>query len=221
MTFKSKAAERIFTTAFNLVVTFLFISGVALAYLTTREKILDNEAMFLKRAILEAAGKEVPKASDVLRKTYDSLVTEEALPDGGRCFRVKDAASGESDGFVIVTTTPGLWGTITAAVGIARQGGEAAITGLAIIDQNETPGLGGRITEDWFLSQFQGKFGPFRMVPEGTNSAEKNEFDAITGATITSTAMLTLLNNTCDRAGALWSAGPTSQPDNPGATEAP
>ena len=69
--------------------------------------------------------------------------------------------------------------------------------GLDFVKQNETPGLGARISESWFKEQFRGKRGPFRLVPEGVESGE-NEFQAITGATSTSNAVLDLLNRSID-----------------------
>jgi Na+-transporting NADH:ubiquinone oxidoreductase subunit C len=67
------------------------------------------------------------------------------------------------------------------------------VIGIAFYRHSETPGLGGRITENWFKKQFAGKkLIPggkdqkyFYLVPPGTTQAE-NELDAITGATGTS-----------------------------------
>ncbi len=39
------------------------------------------------------------------------------------------------------------------------------ILGLAFLRHSETPGLGGRITEDWFLEQFRGL--PLRPAKRG------------------------------------------------------
>ena len=66
-------------------------------------------------------------------------------------------------------------------------------SGVAIVSQNETPGLGARIEEAWFTAQFQGKRAPFSMVEEGTADAD-NEIDAITGATRTSEYFKTLVD---------------------------
>ena len=67
------------------------------------------------------------------------------------------------------------------------------LTGVDFTRQNETPGLGARIMEVWFREQFRGKTGPFTMVPEGTVSST-SEFDAITGASRTSAAVLKMMN---------------------------
>ena len=92
---------------------------------------------------------------------------------------------------------PGVWGTITLSIGVSPD--MDSILGVYFLDHNETPGLGGRITEPWFCNQFKGKMGPFTIVPEGTSS-KKDEFDAITGATNTSKSVKILINNTLEKA---------------------
>ncbi len=69
-----------------------------------------------------------------------------------------------------------------------------AFTGLAVIEHNETPGLGARIDEPWFWQQVTGKTGGLELVPEGTQPARTDRLDAITGATVTSTAIRDMLN---------------------------
>jgi Na+-transporting NADH:ubiquinone oxidoreductase subunit C len=73
------------------------------------------------------------------------------------------------------------------------------LTGIEIIDQNETPGLGGRITEDWFTTQFRGKRGPLNVVPEGETTSEQ-QFQAITGASYSTAAIKNIVNKTLEDA---------------------
>jgi Na+-transporting NADH:ubiquinone oxidoreductase subunit C len=106
-------------------------------------------------------------------------------------------------GYALPVGGPGFWGPISGIVGISPDGGK--ITGLAFYRHNETPGLGGRITEDWFTGQFkglpifpvEGDRNIFYLRPEGTGSAP-NELDAITGATNTSAAVQAFLNRELD-----------------------
>ena len=67
------------------------------------------------------------------------------------------------------------------------------ISGVSIVSQNETPGLGARIEEPWFTAQFAGKQGPFTIVEEGTADTP-SEVDAITGATRTSESFRNIVN---------------------------
>jgi len=101
-------------------------------------------------------------------------------------------ADGQRTGAVFVRKAAGLWGTIEAAVGM--DAALARFTGLAVIDQNETPGLGARIVEPWFWGQFKGKGAGLSLVPEGTKSPDADKMDAITGATITTKAICDMLN---------------------------
>ena len=104
--------------------------------------------------------------------------------------------SEEIDGYVLPLSGPGLWGTIEAVIGF--DAGLETYTGVEFTDQNETPGLGGRISEDWFKEQFRGKIPPFELVPEGTAEGE-SEVDAITGATRTSNFVRQLMLRAADR----------------------
>lgn len=85
----------------------------------------------------------------------------------------------------------GLWGPISLLVGFTESLDE--LTGIGIFSQNETPGLGARIEEEWYRMQFVGKRGPFVLVDEGMADAP-DEIDAITGATRTSLAMRDIIN---------------------------
>lgn len=189
--------ERIFPVLFMLLVTIFFIALVSGIYLATKDNVERNERLYLKRAVLFSAGIPVPEEAAQIEEVYFSRIEEVPLIDDGETigvhyYEVLDSA-GNLEGYVIPTTGPGLWGEIEAVVGFETDG--ETITGLDFIKQNETPGLGGRITEAWFREQFRGKQAPFSLVPEGTDDEGVNEFDAITGATLTSNAVKGILND--------------------------
>ncbi|HHT9136547.1 MAG TPA: FMN-binding protein [Candidatus Wunengus sp. YC60] len=70
------------------------------------------------------------------------------------------------------------------------------LKGIEVLDHSETPGLGGRITEEQFKKQFAGKkLRPRIMVVKGRNTESANEVDAITGATNTSRGIESFLND--------------------------
>jgi Na+-transporting NADH:ubiquinone oxidoreductase subunit C len=102
-------------------------------------------------------------------------------------------------GYAIPINGQGFWGPVSGMVAVDP--GISSIIGLAFYKHSETPGLGGRLTENWFTDQFRGlKLSPasrgetiFRLLPAGTGTAP-NDLDAITGATMTSNAVTRILN---------------------------
>lgn len=180
------------TIWFMFALTALFGAAVSALQVYTQPLVARNATLFLKRAVRAAAGLP-PLADAALLAWYTNAVT--ALPPGAEppaCYRVRAAEEGEAPAYVFVRSGAGLWGRITAAVGVAAEA--QRFTGLAIVDQNETPGLGARIAEPWFAAQVRDKEAPLTLRPEKSGATDARALDAITGATITSTAVRDLLN---------------------------
>ena len=72
---------------------------------------------------------------------------------------------------------------------------KARLTGIKILKQSETPGLGANAAKPPFTNQFKQKdiISPLRVVKTTTSS--DNEVQAITSATITSKAVVAGINN--------------------------
>ena len=92
------------------------------------------------------------------------------------------AFSGLSCETRMVATAQGFGGLITVRLTLKDQ----VVTELTIETPDEIPGMGQKASEEAFTSQFIGKKGPFTYGKDG--------IDAITGATITSTAVLDAIN---------------------------
>jgi Na+-transporting NADH:ubiquinone oxidoreductase subunit C len=201
--------KRVSLVLFTILVTVVFITPITFLYLVTKPIVALNEEGFLKSAVLAAAGLEAQGGAAAVKELFDARV--EALPaapaaDGPApepVYRVKDPA-GATAGWVITRTGPGLWGDIVMVIGFAAD--RERLSGIEFLEQTETPGLGARIAEPWFKEQFRSKRGPFTTVGEGEPSAE-NQFDAITGATITSNAVLGIVNAVVVEAGRLPEEG--------------
>lgn len=88
---------------------------------------------------------------------------------------------------------PGLWGPIRGIISLEKD--LKTIRRIKITHQEETPGLGGRIAEADYLNQFKDKEVLPRLIfmPEG-KASQKNEVDAITGATGSSKALEKVIN---------------------------
>ena len=175
---------------FMALLSAVLITCVAALSLATAERVERNANLFLQQAVMEVAGQTVPADPAAVAAWYAGAVTEDPAAPGR--FLVRDAPGGAVRTVVYRRQARGLWGLITAVVGVNPATG--AFRQLRILDQNETPGLGARITEPWFLAQSDGRRGPFRLVPEGTRSTRTDELDAITGATVTSAAIRDMLN---------------------------
>lgn len=116
--------------------------------------------------------------------------------NGGRESRVYQArnASGEAIGWVFPGSGAGFADTIEILIGLDAEATQ--LTGLYVLNQKETPGLGNYITEIAFRDQFNGlasgeKFVAVAGKPEGIN-----EIKAVTGATISSQSVCDIVNGT-------------------------
>jgi len=188
--------KRLFIVAFTVIVTAGFVAPISLAYLLTKPRVDLNEQVFLMRSVLAAAGIPLPASPAEVVRVFGERAEEAPGKDGGPAYyRIKDGSGGLS-GYVFIRSGPGLWGEITAAVGFDRS--LQKLTGVDFLKQSETPGLGARISEAWFREQFRGKRGPLAPVAEG-QSAGENQFDAITGATLTTGFVKDILNVTFSR----------------------
>ena len=109
------------------------------------------------------------------------------------------------NGFVIETVTYGYAGEITMFIGVNNEG---KVTGLVVRDLSETFGLGAEaLTDHVFLKQFLNSSGTFEVVtaaPDAFSGAtgEVTEVegdtvgvDALTGATVTSKAIVRAVNS--------------------------
>lgn len=85
-------------------------------------------------------------------------------------------ASKKLAGFVLKAANKGYSSEIEVLAGLNRN---LEITNIKIVSQNETPGLGSRITEPQFTGQFSGK-----------TLESFDQVQAITGATISSGAVI-------------------------------
>ncbi|TAH57913.1 MAG: FMN-binding protein [Sphaerochaeta sp.] len=167
--------ERIYPLLFMFITTVVCIVLTAGAHILTFDLAKANELSFTRRAILDAAGLSYENTTLGIEGVYLASVTEKegyytAIVDG-------------KTRYIIPLIGPGLWGTIEIMAGLEED--LTTFSGVAIVNQSETPGLGGRIEEPWFTAQFAGKQGPFTLVEEGT-AAQAHEVDGITGASRTS-----------------------------------
>ena len=155
----------------------------------TAGRIAHNEELRLKTAFLDALEVVYPEA-EVL-KTFAENV-EAVKKDDFVFYRGKDqSVAFEFKG-------PGLWGPIYGIISLNPD--LKTVRRINILHQEETPGLGARIADNSYLSQFKNKeFFPSLVFTPAGQAKANNEVDGITGATGSSKALEKLLNETIQK----------------------
>ncbi|MFW6231698.1 MAG: FMN-binding protein [Spirochaetota bacterium] len=180
-----------YTIVFIFIVSFAFVFLLSMTNQVTIERVELNQELARQQAILSAMGIEAADA-DEIQEEFAGIAgdAESGLYVGsvdGRTVYAKEFAGA------------GLWGTISGVLAVTSDFQE--IVGIEIVEDNETPGLGGRINEPWFKSQFEGEQVPQDGIEvralEGDGDPDKDNgiIDGITGATRTSDSMETIVNN--------------------------
>ncbi|MBI9108621.1 MAG: FMN-binding protein [Spirochaetales bacterium] len=191
-------AERVKPVIIMAALTIICIAIVSGIHLSTQDLVIANEGLFLKKAVLYAGGIKLPETNAEINELYEERVAER-----GDIFEIS-GLSGDIAAYAFIIVGPGLWGEIEAVTAFTPD--LASFVGVEFVKQNETPGLGARITEPWFKEQMRGKPFPLRMVPEGTAGAS-GEIDAITGASRTSAYVLQIFNSAGEKAEKLRKEG--------------
>lgn len=114
---------------------------------------------------------------------FNAVRIDEAL-------EAKDA-SGNTLGYVFtITDSEGYGGDITITMGITNEG---VVNGVEILNISETAGLGMKATTEEFRSQFANKQ-VSKFAYSKVGAKEAYEIDALSGATITTNAMVNAVN---------------------------
>ncbi len=98
--------------------------------------------------------------------------------------------SGNLIGYTLTTSQSGYAGAIKMMVGIDIESN--AISGVAILSQTETPGLGANAENESYTNQYKQPIGDIEVVK---NPPADGQVQALTGATITSDAVTLGVNN--------------------------
>ena len=185
----------LYVVVFTFLVAFVFVFVIALADGATAERVARNRELVTAQAFLNAVGRPEDDGATALQ-TFERLF---GAVEGDSVIR---ARVDDQDVLVKQFRGDGLWGTITGV--LAVDSGVTRIVGLDIISHSETPGLGGRIEEDWFKDQFRNERisaeGITVRKGEGTtdDDPDNGTVDGVTGASLTSAAMQVIINNEID-----------------------
>jgi len=178
-------------SALVLILAVGFGSTLALMYANTNPKYIANQ----EKATEEAIGKTVPGAAEAA-----NLQTQkETLQDGREVYKVLDG--GKLLGWAYVAKGNGFGGNIKLLVGLNAKG--EGLVGIYILEDVETPGFGHSINDESWLGKFRPRNGaplpldkPLVVIKKTPKADNPYQIQAITGATISSKAVVNIINET-------------------------
>jgi len=176
--------ERIKGLLFIMSVVAVSISALLWIRNYTFPIIEHNQEITLKETVLQASG--ISYESSNLQQRYNQHIRE--LKQDGFVYYLN--SSGD---YIFKFLGRGLWGLIEGVISLYPD--KTTIKKVRIIAQEETPGLGGRIAEEEYLKQFEGKQAApeLKLIVRGKASGS-TEVDAITGASLSSSALTKTIN---------------------------
>lgn len=138
----------------------------------------------------------------------DTLTYEQDADDAA-FYRVFDAEKSPI-GYCVESTAGGFGGDLTLMVGYDAAG---TIKGVSIISHSETPGLGARVNDVNYLSQYIGHSGEQKLdtTADVIVGGNNGQIDAISGATISSRAVLSAVNAATERLQTYLASGGDAQ----------
>ena len=147
-----------------------------------------NKVKAKKIAELEAANS---------KKNMQSLIDADNFEEceNGEITYYAAINGGKTAAYIFTESSKGYGGDVSVMTAIKPDG---TVAGVAILDvSGETPGLGQNAAKESFFSQYIGLKNGVSVLKNGAK-AENNEVDAVTGATITSTAVTRAVNKALD-----------------------
>lgn len=136
------------------------------------------------------AQQSLQKEEESRRVVLSSAETFEEAVQGETVYYLGKDASGQEAGYVFTTKAKGYGGDIQVMTGVDMEG---TVTGVVILSQNETPGLGANAVQDSFRNQYK-QAAPQNGFSVVKGDAGEGEISAMTGATISSNAVTQAVN---------------------------
>lgn len=181
-----------FPIIFMVVITAFFTFILAFLNYSTADRIAYNEETDLRETILYVFDiKPESKDAAAIEKAFEENINEEK---DGEDIIYSVEENGEVTGYAFPVRGTGLWGSVEGYVAISSD--YSKLLGIDFVSHSETPGLGGRISEDEYRNQFRdmdlseatdGRYIVYRPAPGGNS-------DAISGATLTSQSVAQFVN---------------------------
>ncbi len=201
---------QIYQVIFMVLVTVVFVGILSVFYNSEKGRIEDNQEILYYRQILEIFNDKIADIDfylisddEVLKYKEEFLIpfTVESKKGERRFFKIVN--NGSIIGYCFDIIGAGLWGTMKAVVGFEPN--LETLIDFNVYEQVETPGLGGRIAEpaeklnlraDMKGTRFlqDGQITQYKLISESSSPSQAKEIRQITGATITSSSFLKMLD---------------------------
>lgn len=171
---------------------------IVLVWRWTTPTIEAYRAATVEKAIVEVL--KHPARWDTLFLVDGKLVTP--LPEGADARKLEQVyegfnADGRRVGVAITAAEPGFQDVISLIFGY--EPATHSLLAMQVLEDKETPGLGDRVGKDSaFGGQFPGAVAPLKGV-KGKSGKDPSEVDVITGATISSRAVIRIINDAVAR----------------------
>lgn len=177
---------------FMVILTVFFTSILAFLNYSTADRIAYNQETDIRKVILYVLDID-PDSDDpeTIERVFKDKIIEEKIDDDIIYLVVEDE---ETIAYAFPVGGTGLWGSITGYAGISAD--YTKLLGVDFVEQSETPGLGGRISEDIYKEQFR-NLDLSKVEDENYiiyTPASGGNIDAIAGATLTSQSVANFLN---------------------------
>ncbi len=176
----------------KLGIILLIICFVSTALLALAKEITEPKILAQRQVAAEESRKEVLPDADTF-EALDEAKLKELQASDATIAEVFLGKKGDAIvGYFVKAKPSGYAGAVEIMTGID---GEGKIVNVKMGQNGETPGLGTRIGEPAFTSQYKGKgvSGSIELIK--TPGANESQVTAITGATITSRCMTNGVNS--------------------------
>jgi Na+-transporting NADH:ubiquinone oxidoreductase subunit C len=194
---------------FMVALTVFFVAILGLLFHSSEQKIKDQQILAYQTQLVNIFADSLAAVTKIDKSTLTDLKN---IPNTYKTYFKKETqpilyyrveTPGKLLGYCFDISGSGLWGTMNAFVGMTPDLNR--IVNFTIYQQQETPGLGARVSENWFKKQFadkllrvNGKILYYALVPEGASPGD-SEIRQITGATITSSSVSKMLQKEMTR----------------------
>lgn len=189
---QASSPRMIFTLGFAGALAGLLIVAV---FRLTLEPIEAHKALVLKRAVNVVLSDPARYETFYATSAGVSEMADQLSPDAEVIYVGFDEG-GKATGVAVKAAAAGFQDVITLIYGFDPASGK--LLGMKVLSNKETPGLGDKIEKDLsFVNQFAGALPPLVAVKRATGAT--GEIDAITGATISSRAVVKIINQSLAR----------------------